>query len=164
MAHWTHALGVGPFFHFAEARVTEFVFRGEPCDARIAVAFANSGPLQIELIQTLDGAASSYREFLSRHEAGLQHVAYWTESFEEACSRAQSAGHDVLQSGRSGGDPRGRHAYFDSPEHHGPLVEISEVAGAKGAFFSHVARVAAEWDGSEPVRQMGIAGDGAVPQ
>ena len=163
MRHWLDQLHVGPFFHFEKVRMDDFRFRGAPCEAKISAAFANAGPLQIELIEALDDEPSSYREFLAARGEGLQHIAYWTQDFDEEVAAAGAAGYRLLQSGRSGGDPQGRHAYFDSDLSAGPLVELSEIAGPKGAFFRHIEQVAASWDGSEPIRRMDIRDERAVP-
>ncbi len=36
----------------------------------------------------------------------------------------------------------------------GTVVEIFEISGAKGRFFEHIAKRAAAWDGSDPIRRM----------
>jgi len=35
------------------------------------------------------------------------------------------------------------------------VIEVSEISGAKGRFFAHIAAAARGWDGSEPVRRIG---------
>ncbi len=51
MKHWTEVLGVGPFFYFERVPVHDFRYRGEPSPVDLSIALANSGALQIELIQ-----------------------------------------------------------------------------------------------------------------
>ena len=68
------------------------------------MALANSGPLQIELIQTRNDVPSMYRDFLQAGHTGLQHVAYWTEDFDADLARLHGAG---LQ---AGDERRGRRA------------------------------------------------------
>jgi len=34
------------------------------------------------------------------------------------------------------------------------VVEISDISGSKGAFFEHIRKVAAGWDGSDPIRDV----------
>ena len=154
MQHWIETLRVGPFFHYEQVVMGDFVLRGEPCDAVISAAFANAGPLQIELIEQRNDAPSSYLEFLAARGEGLQHIAYWTEDFDTHLAAATAAGYRELQSGLSGGDPQGRHVYFDGDLTKGPLVELSEIAGVKGRFFAHIERAAADWDGTDPIRRM----------
>lgn len=154
MKHWIDVLGVGPWFHFARAPISGFRYRGEPSEATVSIALANSGSLQIELIQALDDAPSMYRDFLAEGREGLQHVAYWTESFDADLARYESLGYRVGQSGCAGG-PDGRFVYFATEAHPGTVVEVSEVSGPKGGFFAHIRETARTWDGSEPIRRVG---------
>lgn len=155
MRHWSGRLGVGPWFYFERAPITAFRYGGEPSDAVVSIALANSGPLQLELIQPRNDAPSMFRDFLAAGREGLQHVAYWTESFDADLERCLGLGLRVGQSGCSGG-PDGRFVYFATETHPGTVVELSEVSGAKGRFFSHVREAAKAWDGLEPVRRVGL--------
>ncbi len=56
------------------------------------MALANSGPLQMELIQIRNDAPSMYRDFLQAGHTGLQHVAYWTEDYDADLARLEAAG------------------------------------------------------------------------
>ena len=77
----------------------------------------------------------------------------WPDDFDATLASAAERGHAVGQSGCIG--ENGRFAYLETEAHAGTVVEISEVSGPKGRFFAHIARVAADWDGSEPVRPVG---------
>ena len=154
LKHWTEVLGVGPFYYFERAPITAFHYRGEPSDAVISVALANSGPLQIELIQPRNDAPSMYRDFLAAGHEGLQHVAYWTHDFDTDLARVQGLGYEEGHRGESGG-PDGRFVYFETQTHPGTVVELSEISGAKGRFFEKIADDARHWDGSEPIRPVG---------
>ena len=76
MRHWSEVLGVGPWFYLEHTPIEEFEYRGAPSDCDVAIALANSGPLQIELIQQHNDAPSLYRDFLAAGNEGLQHIAY----------------------------------------------------------------------------------------
>ncbi len=151
MKHWTEVLGVGPFFYFERVPIEDFRYRGEPSPIEVSIALANSGPLQIELIQQRNDAPSMYRDFLAAGREGLQHVAWWTEDFDAELERLAAAGYAIGQSGRIGAG--GRFVYFDTEAHPGTVVELSEISGPKGAFFRHVRETAASWDGSDPIRR-----------
>ncbi|MEE8580818.1 MAG: VOC family protein [Myxococcota bacterium] len=152
MKHWSEVLGVGPFFYFERVPLDEFLYRGEPSPVELSIALANSGSLQIELIEQRNHAPSMYRDFLEAGHEGLQHVAYWSQEMDEALERIAKAGYEVGQSGSIGAD--GRFVYLRTEAHPGTVVEVSEISGAKGRFFSHIARCAEDWDGSEPIRRM----------
>ena len=153
MRHWTEVLGVGPFFYFERVPMQDFRYRGEPSAIEVSIALANSGPLQIELIQQRNDAPSTYRDFLAAGREGLQHVAYWTPDYDRDFARLCGLGYEVGQSGWVGG-PDGRFVYFLTEGHPGTIVELSEVSGAKGRFFAHIAETARSWDGSVPIRRM----------
>jgi hypothetical protein len=152
MKHWTERLGVGPFFYFDRVPIEEFRYRGEPSPLEVSIALANSGALQIELIQQRNDAPSMYRDFLAREpRGGLQHVSYWTPTFDADFDRLAEAGYVVGQSGQIG--KGGRFVYFDTEADPGTVVELSEISGGKGHFFEKIASEARSWDGSEPVRR-----------
>jgi Glyoxalase/Bleomycin resistance protein/Dioxygenase superfamily len=151
--HWTTVLGVGPFFYFERAPITEFSYRGVTSPLEVSIALGNSGDLQIELIQQRNDAPSMYRNFLAAGREGLQHVAYWTNEFEADLARCLDAGFVVGQAGVAGG-ANGRFVYFDTETHPGTVVELSDSSGAKGMFFKHIAEMAKTWDGTDPVRRI----------
>ena len=152
LVHWTEVLGVGPFYCFDRVPVERFRYRGEPSPLEVSIALANSGALQIELIQPRNDAPSMYRDFLQAGREGLQHVAYWTETMDADLERIAKAGHSVAQSGQIGG-PDGHFVYLDTEAHPGTVVEVSEVNGSKGRFFARLADLARDWDGSDPIRR-----------
>jgi catechol 2,3-dioxygenase-like lactoylglutathione lyase family enzyme len=121
------------------------------------VALAQSGGIQIELIQPLDEHPSAFHDFLRAGRQGLQHVAFWTDDFDAALTAAGARGLTVLQEGCSGtGAPDERFVYFTAEQHPGTMIELSETAGAKGDLFRAVAAAADGWDGRDPVRDMGV--------
>ena len=97
----------------------------------MSVALANSGDLQIELIQQRTDAPSMYKEFLDAGREGLQHMSYWTREYQALYDRALSLGYKVGHEGQIGGE-QGRFAYFDTQAHPGTVVEISDVRAARG--------------------------------
>jgi hypothetical protein len=151
--HWTTVLGVGPFFYFERAPITEFSYRGASSPLEVSIALGNSGDLQIELIQQRNEAPSMYRDFLTAGREGLQHVAYWTNDFEIELQRCVDTGLTIGQQGVAGGS-NGRFVYFDTEAHPGTVVELSDSSGAKGTFFEHIATLAKDWDGRDPVRRL----------
>lgn len=151
LRHWTERLGVGPFFYFERVPMENFRYRGMPSPIEVSIALANSGALQIELIQQRNDAPSMYRNFLAAGREGLQHVAYWTEKMDADLARLAAAGYEIGQSGEVGG-PTGRFVYFLTEAHPGTVVELSEISGPKGRLFQRIAEAARAWDGKDPVR------------
>ncbi|WP_374575284.1 VOC family protein [Phenylobacterium sp.] len=151
MRHWVEVMGVGPWFYIDRVQTDWFRHRGADSAVEMSIALANSGDLQIELIQPRNEAPSLYKEFLDAGREGLQHLAYWTTDYQGLYDRALGLGYTVGHEGQIGG-PQGRFAYFDTEAHPGTVIEISDISGGKGAFFDHVRKAAETWDGSDPIR------------
>jgi hypothetical protein len=151
MAHWTEVLGVGPFYYIERVKMDWFRYRGEPSAAEVSIALANTGDLQIELIQQHNHAPSMYRDFLNCGREGLQHMSYWTKNYQADFDRFVSLGFRIGQEGQIGG-PDGRFVYFDTETHPGTVIEVSDISGSKGAFFERIKQAAAGWDGTRAIR------------
>ncbi len=151
LTHWTEVLGVGPFYYIDRVECDWFTYKGEPSPVEMSIALANTGDLQIELIQQRNDAPSMYMDFLNAGREGLQHMSYWTSDYQAAYDRALAAGYTVGHEGQIGG-PQGRFVYFDTETHPGTVIEMSDISGSKGKFFEHIRKAAADWDGSNPIR------------
>lgn len=150
MDYWSRVLGIGPWFYNPRVPIVNYTYRGEPYEVHNSVALANSGQLQMELIQTRNDAPSMYRDFLRAGNTGLQHVAYWTENYDADLARLTEQGFKAVMSGEVG--ERGRFVYFDTEYHPGTVIELSEVAGPKGKMFKMIREASEGWDGKDPVR------------
>lgn len=154
MKHWIDVMGVGPWFYIEDVKTDWFKHRGVESDVKMSIALANSGDLQIELIQQRNEAPSMYKEFLDAGLEGMQHMSYWTLDYQGLYDKALSLGYVVGHEGAIGGE-KGRFAYFDTQAHPGTIVEISDISGSKGQMFAHIRKVAETWDGSDPIRKVG---------
>jgi hypothetical protein len=150
MAYWSGTLGIGPWFYNERVPIRNYTYRGERYEVHNSVALANSGPLQMELIQTRNDAPSMYRDFRQAGRTGLQHVAYWTQDYDADMARLTKQGFQPVMSGEVG--ERGRFVYFDTEYHPGTVIELSEVAGPKGKMFDLIRAASEGWDGRDPVR------------
>jgi len=151
MHHWSKVMGVGPWYYIDRVKTDYFRHRGRDSDVEMSIALANSGALQIELIQQRNAAPSMYREFLDAGHEGLQHMSFWTTDYQALYERALGLGYKVGHEGQIGGE-QGRFAYFDSEAHPGTVIEISDISGGKGRFFERIRQAAANWDGTDPIR------------
>jgi catechol 2,3-dioxygenase-like lactoylglutathione lyase family enzyme len=150
MAYWSETLGVGPWFYNPKVPIRNYLYRGERHEPHNSVALANSGFVQVELIQCRNDVPSMYRDFLQAGNTGLQHVAYWTDNYDADLARLEKQGFKPVMSGEVG--ERGRFIYFDTEYHPGTVIELSEVAGPKGRMFDLIRESSVGWDGSDPVR------------
>ncbi|HEY3468360.1 MAG TPA: VOC family protein [Amycolatopsis sp.] len=138
MRHWVEGPGVGPFYYLENSG-----------------ALAQSGGVQIELVQLRDDSPSFFHTFVGKFGEGLHHVAFWTEHFDAGVATALARGYVELHRGTSlPGKPDSRFAYFDRGATDGTAIEISERGTDKRALFDAIARAAEDWDGTEPVRDM----------
>ena len=151
MDHWARVMGVGPWYYNPKVPIRNYHFRGRRHEPHNSVALANAGGLQIELLQPRNDVPSMYRDFTEAGHRGVQHVAYWTERFDEDLTRAKEAGFVVCMGGEVG--ENGRFVYFeDASGLPGTTIELSEVAGPKGRLFKLIREASQGWDGARPVR------------
>jgi hypothetical protein len=151
MDHWINVMGVGPWFYIERVKTDYFRHRGRDSAVEMSIALANSGDLQIELIEQKNDAPSMYKEFLDAGHEGLQHVAFWTTDYQAMYDDALHRGYKVGHEGQIGGE-KGRFCYFDSTGHPGSIIEISDISGNKGRFFDHIRKAALDWNGTDPIR------------
>ena len=89
MDHWVNVMGVGPWYYIDQVKTDYFRHRGHDSAVEMSIALANSGDLQIELIQQRNDAPSMYKEFLDSGREGLQHMSYWTQRLSGASTTAR---------------------------------------------------------------------------
>lgn len=145
--------GVGPWFYIDDVETDYFRYRGEDSPLSMSVAVANSGPIQIELIQQRNDAPSMYRDFIEAGREGMQHIAYWSTEYQVLLDRALADGYQIAQEGSIGG-PEGRFCYLDTEHDQGTVIEISDIGGPKGELFAFVREAARTWDGTSPIHEI----------
>ena len=158
LAFWTETLGIGPFYVASEITFHNFIYRGQPSASPIvSLAFAQSGGLQIELIQQHNDAPSAYREFLSSGREGMQHLSSWFDNhdaYDQTRATMLAQGMKIVHEVTSD-DHSPRFVYFETGRAHAPLIELSEalLPGIRGVPDA-VAAAAENWDRSAPIRYL----------
>ena len=152
MNQWVR-LGVGPWFYMEDVGTTSFSYYGKASAfPKLSIALANSGDMQIELIQQRNDAPSLYLDTLKANGEVAQHIAFWTKDrFDEWCTKLLGEGYVEGHAGRMG-ENRGRFAYFLNPKLPGAMLELSESTGGKGEYFEKIRQAHLSWDGSDPIR------------
>jgi hypothetical protein len=150
MRHWIEVLDVGPWFYIEHLPVPDFQYKGQPSAVDISLALANSGALQIELIQQRNAAPSLYLDFLNAGHEGLQHLGYGTRQFDTDLARLLEMGYAVGHAGSVSG--RGRFVYLLTEGHPGTIVELFDMSQGRDRVFAGIAAAARNWDGREPIR------------
>lgn len=112
--------GFGPF----EIRYVDYptaTYYGKTAGYRGKRGFFYMGPIQIELIELVDGK-TIHEDFLKTKGEGLNHIAFQVENLEEAKKKAENSGLHVIQ-GFSRPDNSG-FAYIDSDKVGGVIFEL----------------------------------------
>ena len=151
MKHWVEVCGVGPWFYTDKLAVTEFSYRGRRYDdIHLSIALANSGDVQVELIQQRCATPSMYRDFLAAGHEGMQHWSSWPVDYHAIRERALKSGWEI---GQEGDTPRGPFIYFLNEGHPGTVVEMAEATPTRMRIFDQVREAALGWDGRDPIRR-----------
>jgi catechol 2,3-dioxygenase-like lactoylglutathione lyase family enzyme len=151
LASWVE-LGVGPWL-VIRGLPMQALYRGEPCQTTLSLALSNSGEMQVELIYQHDDTPSIFTEFLAASGPGYHQLAYWAEDFDATMTAVADAGWPVVW---SGGEGLGvRFAYVEPPNSPAAIIEISELTDAQVAAAKFIRDAAANWDGGDPIRDMG---------
>lgn len=145
VTHWARVLGVGPFFVVRRQRYAECVYRGQPTDPEVSLAFAYSGDLNIELVQLHDEAPSVFRDFVTAHGYGLQHVGCFADDIAQASKDLAAAGVRELQRNVSTAGVETR--FFDTELHPGAQLELIAATPELRGRFAAMKAAAETWDG-----------------
>lgn len=119
--YWS-LLGIGPWriYTYAPPALRETMVQGKPVEYSMRLALAQAGPVQLELIQPLQGP-SIYLEHLAAKGEGLHHIQSKVENIEEVLAAFEMRGVGVLMSGKLGD---GEFYYLDTEPTLGVIYEI----------------------------------------
>src|SRR5580704_11030520 len=93
MRHWVEVCGVGPWFYAERLPMFNYRYKGRPYDTpHLSIALANSGDIQLELIQQRCATPSLYHDFLNAGHEGAQHWSSWPVNFHEIREKALASG------------------------------------------------------------------------
>ena len=95
-------------------------YRGRPGNFRMRLAFIETGAVQLEFIQPLEGD-NIYSEFLEEKGEGLHHLLFRVPDPIDAARMLEV---DVTQSGGSTLDPGAIWAYLDTEKTLGTIIEL----------------------------------------
>jgi len=119
-AFYDSTFGLGPFSIVPEMKFDGVILRGQPTDSKVKLAFADSGPLQIELIQPLEGE-NIYTEFLQSGNEGLHHLGFEVDNFEGMLAKFKRRGIEPVFWKNFGSMA---FAYLDTGQIGGVIVEL----------------------------------------
>jgi len=106
-------------------------YHGEPGDFTARMAFAELGPVELELIQPVAGQ-SIWADFLADHGPGIHHIRFNVPEMEPVVEYLAGRGVGVAQMG-SGIRPGTSWANFDTEQLVGFIIEVMKTApGSSG--------------------------------
>ncbi len=147
-AQWVAVHGVGPWTIF-DFDLADAQYRGETTRMKARMGLAQSGGQQIELIEPDLAYPSLYKEFLDNGGgSGLHHVCYWAD-IDAAQAHFTGQGAEVVQHGETS---NGNRFLYMTGACGVPYVEIVDPNESMTAFFDHIADIAKDWDGTNPIR------------
>lgn len=149
--NWIRTTGIGPFLIVPHVVLAEYNYRGELGEGLdFSVALAQSGGLQIELVQQHCDRPSAYRDTIAKGQAGFHHLAIYSDNYESLASHYLDQGFETSVSGVFG---TMRFSYVDTSAEIGCMIELVEEDPAQTAFFKRIADAARDWDGrTDPIR------------
>lgn len=109
LPHYTALFGP---FRTSEAQLRDCTIRGRRADCRLALALNTSGPVEIELIQVLEGE-TPHSEHLRAHGEGLHHVRFRVRDLDAKLAALEAGGYATLFCKRFG--PGAAFAYLETP-------------------------------------------------
>jgi len=123
--------GIGPW-DVQNVEFGDVTVRGKPASLKARIGFAQLGPVQIELIQPLEGR-SIYDEHLETKGEGLHHLGFLVPDMEERVAEMERRGVAVLQSGRMG--RKSGFAYMDTTQSAGVILEFIMASSGTVRYF-----------------------------
>ena len=107
------------------------VYHGQPADFTARMAFAELGPIELELIQPLAGE-SIWADFLAEHGPGLHHIRFNVPEMEPVVAHLAGHNFDITQMA-SGIRPGTSWANFATEQLVGFTIEVMRpVPGTSG--------------------------------
>ncbi len=101
---------------------TDAIYHGRPVQHSFKVAMAMVGPVQLELIQPVEGD-NLYSDFLDEHGEGIHHLGHVrVENLDEAVQALEKDGFPCLQRGSL---PGVDYAYMDMTGPLGYIIELT---------------------------------------
>ncbi len=148
---WIATTGIGPFLMVPHVQLAEYDYRGTKSSGLdFSVALAQSGGVQIELVQQHCDSPSAYRDTIAKGSQGFHHLAIYTDRYDETYRSYVDQGYVSAVDGVFGNL---RFSYIDTHAAIGCMIELVEEDAGQTEFFQRVAAAADGWDGvTDPIR------------
>jgi hypothetical protein len=151
-ALWSEVFGVGPFFVYDPAEVP-WRLRGEEAFVTMQVATSWAGPVQIELIKQHCDRPSIFQETYWGRSTGFHQVCTVTPDYDGKKQHYERLGYELVAEITA---PM-RVGYYDTLDPFGFVTEVVEDTPDFLTRRADLARMCAEWDGTDLLRHVTIA-------
>ncbi len=118
--YYESTFGMGPFSEVIDVDMDGAILRGKPVKTKIKVAFAQSGDVQVEFIQPVEGE-NVYTEFLAAKGDGIHHLAFQIDDMDAMKAEFAKKGFEPVFSRDM---EVMEFAYFDTSEVGGLMTEF----------------------------------------
>ncbi len=117
-------MGIGPFtVRMVETPEDRATLQGEPTSYTLKFAYAQTGPITLELVEPVKGD-SHYRQFLQQKGEGIHHIGFHQAGLlDDELHRWKRAGMPPVQTNRRE-DTRYGWAYLDTEDSVGCILEV----------------------------------------
>ncbi len=115
----------GPF-HTMDSPLSGVIYRGQPADVNLRIAFGSTGNLEMEFIEVLSGR-SPHAEFLAAGREGIHHIRYRVPDCDATIAALGGEGFAPIWYHDMG---FAKFAYLEHASRDGVLIELLEMDGA----------------------------------
>lgn len=139
-------LGIGPFVGGVEAVLTDHVYRGQPADPiRLRGVFAQSGELNIEIVQILSTGPCAFTDMFAAGTGGLHHSAIFCDDYDATRDDWVARGYPVASEFRTDfGTPI---CYIDTRADLGHFIELYPEDAIIRSMYAQTVEETRDWNG-----------------
>lgn len=146
-------MGAGPFHVLSRIELAWGEVRGQRADFVHTSAYGQWGSVMMELVQQDVEGPSPFRDMYAPGQQGVHHVAVIVDDLQATYRRVSDAGLELAA--RAQTKTGTEFAFVDTVATLGHMTEIYESSAGLLGFYEMVRSSADDWDGSEPVREIG---------
>lgn len=153
LAH-SRTFGSGPFFVADHIPLKSCLHRGVPAPLDHSSAYGQWNSVMIEFVQQNNAGPSVFRDIFPDGREGFHHIALIVDHLDRARERCEAAGFPTaLEAEMNDGF---RFLMMDAVARYGHMIELYEAAPVLTDFYAFVRHAAADFDGTDIVRDISI--------
>lgn len=149
------AFGSGPYFILRHVPLSKSVHRGVERAFDHSSAYGQWGEVMLEFVQVHSEQPNAISDLFPDRAAasGLHHTAVFVDDLAAGIAQFEDAGMPLAQLCET--TTGTRFAFMDATASLGHMIELYEPDDAIRGFYAMVREASQEWDGSEPLRELG---------